>query len=108
MKTIGKIIAGFFKILFGILGIGTVGILPFLYYVGVFLIVTMFYALPADYLYSLLQIEITGITLPAIGYWAWFKIIVLIKILFGSLNFKGVTSNKKEKKKPERASTLKI
>lgn len=106
MKTIGKIIGGFFKILFGILGIGTVGILPFLYYVGVFLLVAMFYALPADYLYSLLQLEITGITLPAIGYWAWFKIIILIKILFGSLNFKG-TTKKKETKKPERASTLK-
>lgn len=94
MKSFGKLFLKLLGFLLGFIGVGTMSLFPVIFAVGSFIATALLVTWPIDYLYGLLRIEIAGVVLPFIGYWSWFKIYIIIRLLFSGLSF--VNESKKE------------
>jgi len=106
MKSILELLYKFFTFVIGLIagifiGIGGIGALTILTVLASIIGGSLIIALPIDWIYGLLQVDLVQIALPTIGYWAWFKILVLLKLVSSFLITKAVPQDKKKDKKKD-------
>lgn len=107
-----KILSFIFKVigfLLGMFGVGTVGLIPLILAAVSLVATSLIIAIPVAWIYSMIQAELVTVALPVIGYWLWFKILILIRLVFNtgtSLSPNNESSKEKEKEKTPKRTII--